>query len=172
MSRRIAINRAPVLALWATAVAALLGHDENAALSLGKAVAGLTAQRKGQALGIYHRRERPGAEPETEAAGWLELVGRQVPVRATAEGLRAVIRGEPQDPAAARRYLESRFGPDLDAVRSAFDRLARSIPRSALPGAANGLYERFRPEVPVGTRGWGAKGVLDLDLVESLAGEE
>ena len=30
------------------------------------------------------------------------------------------------------------------------------------------LYERFRPSVPAGQRGWGAKGKLDLSLVESL----
>jgi hypothetical protein len=39
--------------LWATIVAQRLGFDEDEALSLGKAVAGLTAQSKGQRLGIY-----------------------------------------------------------------------------------------------------------------------
>lgn len=29
------------------------------------------------------------------------------------------------------------------------------------------LYERFRPEVPAGAKGWGAKGVLDLDRIRS-----
>jgi hypothetical protein len=31
------------------------------------------------------------------------------------------------------------------------------------------LYEQFRPEIPEGTKGWGAKGELDLGLVASLA---
>ena len=43
----ILINRAPVLTLWATIVAERLGFDQDEALSLGKAVAGLTAQSKG-----------------------------------------------------------------------------------------------------------------------------
>src|ERR1017187_2042007 len=51
--RNILINRAPVLTLWATTVTERLGFDEDKALSLGKAVAGLTAQSKGQRLGIY-----------------------------------------------------------------------------------------------------------------------
>jgi len=51
--RRIVINRAPVLTLWAATVAERLGFDQDEALSLGKAVAGLTAQSKGQRLGIY-----------------------------------------------------------------------------------------------------------------------
>jgi hypothetical protein len=46
--RGILINRAPVLTLWATIVAERLGFDEDAALSLGKAVADLNAQSKGQ----------------------------------------------------------------------------------------------------------------------------
>jgi hypothetical protein len=31
------------------------------------------------------------------------------------------------------------------------------------------LYERFRPAIPDGVRGWGAKGELDLDLIRSLS---
>jgi hypothetical protein len=32
------------------------------------------------------------------------------------------------------------------------------------------LYEKFRPVVPEGMKGWGAKGELDLEYVRSLAG--
>ncbi len=62
--RSILINRAPVLTLWAITVAGRLGFDRDEALSLGKAVAGLTAQSKGRRLGVYKlgwaiRRIRP-----------------------------------------------------------------------------------------------------------------
>ncbi len=50
---RILLNRAPVLTLWAAIVAECLGFDREEALSLGKAVAGLTAQSKGRRLGIF-----------------------------------------------------------------------------------------------------------------------
>jgi hypothetical protein len=46
--RTILINRAPVLTLWASVVAERLGFDHDEALSLGNAVAGLTAQSKGR----------------------------------------------------------------------------------------------------------------------------
>jgi hypothetical protein len=39
--RKITINRAPVLTLWAAVVAERLGFDRAEALTLGKAVAGL-----------------------------------------------------------------------------------------------------------------------------------
>lgn len=47
----IMVNRAPVLTLWAAVVAERLGFERDEALTLGKAVAGLTAQSKGQRLG-------------------------------------------------------------------------------------------------------------------------
>ena len=42
-----------VLALWAAVVAERFGFNWKEALSLGKAVAGLTAQSKGRRLGIF-----------------------------------------------------------------------------------------------------------------------
>src|SRR3954465_4085738 len=48
----IRINRAPVLTLWAAVVAERLGFDRATALTLGQAVAGLSAYAKGVSLGI------------------------------------------------------------------------------------------------------------------------
>ena len=48
----IRINRAPVLTLWAAVVAERLGFDRDTALTLGQAVAGLSAYAKGVSLGI------------------------------------------------------------------------------------------------------------------------
>ena len=42
-----------MLALWAAVVAERLGFARDEALTLGKAVAGLNAQSKGRALGIF-----------------------------------------------------------------------------------------------------------------------
>ncbi|MFO7958676.1 MAG: hypothetical protein R6X33_16425 [Candidatus Brocadiia bacterium] len=39
----VQMNRAPVLTLWAAVVAERMGFEEDEALTLGKAVAGLTA---------------------------------------------------------------------------------------------------------------------------------
>ena len=43
-AKTISINPAPVLTLWAAVVAERLGFEENEARSLGKALAGPTAQ--------------------------------------------------------------------------------------------------------------------------------
>jgi hypothetical protein len=172
MVNHIIINRAPVLTLWAVIVAERLGFDRDEALTLGKAVAGLNAQAKGQRLGIFHpSKERPERARE-RAAGetfLIELVGRPVPATNSGDGLRATIKGKPITPESVTRYLESKFGDNLAAVRSAMEVLARAFEPQQLEVKAYSLYERFRPEIPEGRRGWGAQGKLDLDHIRSLA---
>ena len=46
----ILVNRAPVLTLWAAIVAEHLGHDADAAVTLGRAVAGSSARVKARAI--------------------------------------------------------------------------------------------------------------------------
>ena len=172
----VTVNRAPVLTLWAVVVAERLGHEEETALTLGRALAGLNAQSKGRRLGIYGTTP-PGDAPRGEDTGprrrarpsdSVPLFGREVPVVRTPKGIRASADGKPMDPAAVRRYLDSKFGEDLPAVRSAMEALAASLAPEALAAAAYELYERFRPAIPAGKRGWGAAGELDLDRIRAL----
>ncbi len=58
--KKIKINRAPVLTLWAAIVAERLGYDRKESLTFGKAVAGLNAQSKGRRLGIYEEKKDSG----------------------------------------------------------------------------------------------------------------
>jgi hypothetical protein len=81
-----------------------------------------------------------------------------VPAKNTEDGVRAVHGTQIIDPASARRYLESKFGEDLSAARSAMEKLARSYPPRELAERCYSLYERFRPAIPSGVKGWGAKG--------------
>ena len=87
----------------------------------------------------------------------------------TKAGIRAATAGRADDPAAVQRYLESKFGDVLATARAAMSELARSVPKRELEEKAFALYEGFRPGVPEGQRGWGAKGVLDLARVRGLA---
>jgi len=167
----VTINRAPVLALWATVVAERLGFSRDEALSLGKAVTGLNAQSKGQRLGIYAKREerRVKREDRTESrADSVELFGREIPVVRTPEGIRAVNKDATVLPETTQAYLESKFGEHLAAVRAAMEELARSQKPDVLAARAFALYAQFRPQIPDGVKGWGAKGKLDLDIVRSL----
>ncbi len=169
----VSVNRAPVLTMWAGIVAERLGYDREAALSLGKALAGLNAQSKGRRLGIYKPAERlDTAPPKKKRHGesfWIGLLGRPIPAVATARGIRAVERDRPIDPAGVERYLQGKFGEALQSVRRAMEELARSFEPEELALKAFSLYEQFRPDIPSGVRGWGAKGDLDLDRIRELA---
>lgn len=170
----IDINRAPIMTLWAAVVAERLGFDRDEALTLGKTVAGLNAQAKGRRLGIYEAGEKKTKEARVRPEGeqfFVDLMGRSVPVINTPDGVRATAKGAPVQPASVQRYLEGKLGTALPEVRQAMEELAAAYTADELEERAYGLYVRFRPEVPAGKRGWGARGPLDTEKIRSLAGE-
>ena len=172
--KKIKINRAPVLTLWAAVVAEWLGYDTETALTLGKAVAGLNAQSKGRRLGIYEEKteeekEREKKKDKPVKLEFIELLGRGVPAVKTPQGLRAAIKGEEIDAESVQKYLKQKFGDDLDEARATMEKLAKAYTPKQLETEAYSLYEKFRPKIPEGMKGWGAKGELDLDYIRSLA---
>lgn len=173
------INRAPVLTLWAAAVAERLGFDWDEAVTLGRAVAGLNAHAKGVRLGLFTPTPKDVKEARRKAAPGKELhvdlLGRAVPAMHTPDGIRAVSKdrhlagAHPMAPASVQRYLESKFGEALLDARNAMRALAKSAPPARLTTEAFHLYEKFRPSIPAGVSGWGAAGRLDLDAIRRLA---
>src|SRR3954471_2670089 len=124
----IRINRAPVLTLWAAVVAERLGFDRATALTLGQAVAGLSAYAKGVSLGIVEPRpelvrEQGDRLSEGERLH-VDLLGRAVPVVRTPDGLRAMNKGKPGNPVQIAKHLASKFKDRLDEVRTAMEDLA------------------------------------------------
>lgn len=170
----VLVNRAPVLTLWGAVVAERLGHDRQAALSLGRALAGLNAQAKGRMIGIFGPpKGAPGETPKKSGLGeelWVTICDRPLPAKQTEDGLRAVTGADPIDPAKVQKYLETAFGQSLGRVREAMEALAGAYTPEELEGAAYRLYERFRPEIERGKGGWGQKGTLDLERIRGLGG--
>ena len=99
----------------------------------------------------------------------VDLLHRAVPAKNTDEGLRALSGENPIRPESVEQYLEGKFGDALKDVSRAMLELANSLPPSELAPKAYALYEKFRPEIPPGKRGWGASGKLDLDLIRKMA---
>jgi hypothetical protein len=169
--RNLHLNRAPVLTLWASTVAERLGFDQDEALSLGKAVAGLNAQSKGQRLGIFKPVPQEVKKARARKRGeefFVEICGRQVSAINTPDGVRAVIKNQPIEAKSVERYLESKFGESLGIARAAMRDLAKAFRPEQLRTNAFNLYEKFRPAIPEGVRGWGAKGILDIDRIRGL----
>jgi hypothetical protein len=166
------LSRAPVLTLWAAVVAEVLRFKHEEALTLERAVAGLNAYSKGVSLGLFQptpkevkeqRREMRREEPLT-----VELLHPTVPAKHTNEGLRALSGESFIRPESVKKYLESKFGDALEDVSKTMLDLWKSLPPSQLAEKAYALYEKFRPEIPPGKKGWGASGKLDLDLVRKM----
>lgn len=165
----IHVNRAPVLTLWATVVAERLGYPVATALTLGRAVAGYSAQARARRLGLVEEHdETEGREPPRVPRETILLLGRRVPVLATEAGeIRAEDHGKPASAGATLTYIRRAFGENLDEARAAMEALAASYPPEELNRIGFYLYERFRPEVPADASGWGAKGELKLGRIRN-----
>ena len=99
----------------------------------------------------------------------IDLLHRAVPAKHTDEGLRALSGENPIHPESVQRYLNSKFGDAFEDISTAMVELAKSFPPSQLAQKAYSLYEKFRPEIPPGKKGWGASGKLDLGLICKMA---
>src|SRR5277367_1045814 len=106
----VAVNRAPVLTLWATIVAERLGYPSETALTLGRPVCSASARTKARRLGIMDEAQE-AAERNAAAAGLkpsiqtIRLLGREVPVLTGADGtLRVDDNGKPASSKSAQTY--------------------------------------------------------------------
>jgi hypothetical protein len=167
------VNRAPVLTLWAAVVAEVLGFEHDEALTPGRAMARLNTYSKGVSLGLFQPTPREVKEQRRkmrkEETVTVDLLHQAVPAKHTDEGLRALSGESPIHPESVQKYLESKFGDALEDVSNAMVELAKSLPPSQLAEKAYALYEKFRPEIPPGKKGWGASGKLNLDLIRKMA---
>ncbi|MGG5822926.1 hypothetical protein [Falsiroseomonas sp. HW251] len=169
----IRVNRAPVLTLWAAVVAEQLGHPPDTASSLASIVAGTAAQAKARRLGIAEQREKTSREKREGAPveQVVRLLGKDIRLVADADGviLAAGSDGKPAPAAPVRAYVARAFGDRLQEARQAMEKLAKTLPPDELNRVSFKLYEAFRPQVPEGAKGWGAKGELHLDRIRQAS---
>lgn len=169
----ILVNRAPFLTLWASVVARRLGYDEEAALTLGRAVAGQTAAAKGKRLGLLQprpaeERQRLDERREELGAHAVVLMDRVIACVQTAGGLRALSDARPTDPEGVRRYLAAKFGDALRPVEEKLLAVAGRFSPEDLSEHAMDLYMEMRPTVASGAAGWGQAGRLDLGTMDRI----
>jgi hypothetical protein len=94
------------------------------------------------------------------------LLGKTIRLLPTEDGeLRAADGDRPADPAGVQRYLAKAFGEHLQDVRAAMEELAGRYDPAELNRIGFRLYEGFRPDVPAGAEGWGARAVLDVGKI-------
>ena len=94
------------------------------------------------------------------------LLGKTIRLLPNNDGeLRAADGDQPADPVDVERYLAKAFGDHLADVRTAMEALASRYDPMELNRIGFWLYEQFRPEIPPGNQGWGAKAVLDVGKI-------
>jgi hypothetical protein len=168
----IVVNRAPVLTLWAAVVAERLGQPPETALTLGRAVAASAARVKARSIGQEEKKAGRGKETpqlrEAHVTAPVMLLGKEIRLLPTEDGeLRAAEGDQPADPGSVERYLARAFGEHLGEVREAMVELADRYEPAELNRIGFRLYEKFRPDVPPGNEGWGAKAILDVEKIHS-----
>jgi hypothetical protein len=150
----------------------VLGFEHDEALTLGRAVTGLRAYSKGVSLGFFQPTPKEVKEKRRkmrkEETVTTDLLHRAVPAKHTDEGVRPFSGESPIRPESVQKYLENMFGDALEDVSNAMLELAKFLPPSHLAQKAYPLFEKFRPEIPPGKKGWGASGKLDLDLIREM----
>jgi hypothetical protein len=166
----VVVNRAPVLTLWAAVVAERLGHPAETALTLGRAVAGSAARVKARNIGREERKADRDADTPRLAVQHITapvfLLGKPIRLLTNSDGeLRAADGDQPADPAGVQRYLTNAFGDHLAEIRAAMDVLAARYDPVELNRIGFRLYEKFRPEIPPGNTGWGAKAELHVTKI-------
>ncbi len=166
----IRVNRAPVLTLWATVVAERLGYPPETAMTLGRFVAGSSTRAKARRVGIIDETQEAD-ERRAQAAALkprrqtVHLLGRDIPVLAAGDGsLRAEDDGKPASAKSVAPYITPAFGDRLGQARGAIEALAASLPPEELNRVG------FRPDVPEGAQGWGAKRELRVERIVGAAG--
>ena len=167
LSKPIIINRAPVLHLWSASVAQFLHPDLpwDSCLSIGSAVSSLCAISKGRSIGVIEPKDSEAKSKKEKQGEEVAVMGFHLRIE---DG--AVLLGG-KAKAANGEGLRKKFGEEgYQAARHAFRQGLASWEgcEDELDGKAFHMYERFRPSVAGGQRGWGRKGELSLEEVRSV----
>lgn len=174
----IVINRAPVLELWASCVAQFLHPSASweTCLSVGGAVATITAISKGRSIGkidkpdpgdAQKKREDRKAKAKKEGFDELEVMSFKLNLD---KDRQALVGGKAKK--AGEQALIQKYGgaEQYEKVRDTFqDALDFWKGREEdLNHRAFHFYEDFRPSVKPGQQGWGRKGQLSLQRIRDV----
>ena len=171
LDHHIIINRAPVLQLWGAVVARYLYSDLTwpACLSVGNAISSLCAVSKGRSIGVIEPpdEEKQGDRKQESASELrsVHVMGFNLHVKKDA----VILGGKPK--VLREDTLKRKFGDEeYKTLMNAFTEALESWKdqEADLNKRAFHMYERFRPNVASGQKGWGRKGELNVQEVVSV----
>jgi len=173
---KITVNRAPVLTLFAACVTEFL-HSHlswQTCLSAGASIASLCAISKGRSIGAIDppsqdkktKQDKTSDDDDNEDEEEITVMHFPLHIK---NGL-VVDRSSKPKPG-NEKTLESKFGEEEEhEARQVFRDCLQTWKghEDELNKKAFGMYEKFRPDVAKGQRGWGRKGEMSLEEVEKV----
>ncbi|KAK4897554.1 hypothetical protein LTR27_004698 [Elasticomyces elasticus] len=171
----ITINRAPVLELWTSCVAHFVYPELSwdTCLSIGGAVASITAMAKGRSIGVMEkpepgeaaeRREKRKEKAEHDELDEVDLMSFHLKLK---DG-QAMIGEKPKkgnETALRKKYGDEQYDKAKQAMQEGVNEWKGK--EDELSHEAFKMYEQFRPNIPPGQKGWGRKGQLNLQNVKT-----
>jgi hypothetical protein len=174
---KIIVNRAPVLELWGASVAHFAYPDLpwSTCVSIGSAISTICAVAKGRSIGTVSekneselkRKKKQDAKRNQKDLDEVEVMQFKLKLK---DGL-AIVGSEQKGKPANEQYLKKKFGDDhYQRVRKTFEQALQNWKgdEDDLNKQAFRFYEQFRPNVSPGQKGWGRKGELDLNKVQTV----
>lgn len=172
LERPITINRAPVLELWGACVAHFTHPDLSwdLCLSIGSSISTITAISKGRAIGSIappdESKKRKGDDDDDEEdLPTINVMGFPIITKGDA----VMVKGKPKTTREAnlqRKYGEGNYERAKDTMMEALESWKGD--EDDLDGQAFHMYEKFRPDVATGQKGWGRKGELHLSKIKDV----
>ncbi|KAK3647034.1 hypothetical protein LTR56_008200 [Elasticomyces elasticus] len=171
----IAINRAPVLELWTSCVAHFVYPELSwdTCLSIGCAVASITAMAKGRSIGVMEkpdpgeaaeRREKRKEKVEHDELDEVDLMSFHLKLK---DG-QAMVGEKPKkgnETTLRKKYGDEQYDKAKQAMQEGVNEWKGK--EDQLSHEAFKMYEQFRPNIPPGQKGWGRKGQLNLQNVKT-----
>jgi hypothetical protein len=170
----IPINRAPVLDLWSSCVTHFLYPELPwvTCLSVGGAISTITAIAKGRSIGrvekpepseAAERRMQQREKAQKEHLDEIEVMHFNLRLRDgkafVGDKLSSGNEATPRKKFGDEPYAKTKSVLE-DALRS-WKGKEEDLDRQAFK-----MYEKFRPSIPAGAKGWGRKGQLNLQNVK------
>lgn len=172
LEKPIIINRAPVLELWGACVAHFLHPDFSwdLCLSIGSSISSITAISKGRSIGTIpppdESKDDASKDQSKKKGGDLPMV-KVMGFPMTLKNDSVIVKGKPKttrEVSLVRKYgSDESYGKAKDAMIEALQDWKGK--EDDLDAKAFHMYERFRPDVAKGQKGWGRKGELHLSKV-------
>jgi ABC-type glutathione transport system ATPase component len=174
---KIIINRAPVLQLWSACVTHQIYPELSweSCLSTGSAISTICAVAKGRSIGTVPEKDKSNEKAEKHEQArkkrkdlkHIEVMNFKLKLK---DGL-ALVGSEGDGKPGAEEALKKRFGAEqYDMAREAFEKALMSWQGEEieLNKQAFGFYEKFRPDIQGGQKGWGRRGEVDLEEIKGL----